>query len=217
MKSNLDVSATGSLDIAPDAITVSFTVTEHGMNYNTVQRELNERVKLFRSLMEDAGFDRKDLITRNYDISPATKLDEDYNRIPNGFEGSHHLSIKIAMDQDLLDKLLRALQPALLAIPYSLNFGLMNRDEHRHKVMDIAVKRALADAEQLAKSAGVRLGPIVKLNFSEDRYSSGVDLRMMSMKLADTGPSSDFINPEVEPSDLTMSLSVHMQWRIIND
>ena len=211
----IDISATGSLTLNPDAVTVSFSIMEYDESYKVVQYELNKRVKEFRKLVESVGFKREDLVSDRYEIEQQYRYDKNDNRHPHGLKGEHRLSIKFKLDQELLDKLLRTLHPALEGIPYKVNFGLMDREAYKNQVIDIAVKKAIAEAEQLVKSAGVKLGPIVKLNYGERHYPP------MYAYEADMAPSAamepdDYINPEFEPGEMSLHQTVYIQWELVD-
>jgi uncharacterized protein YggE len=212
----IDISATGSLTLNPDAVTVSFSVMEYDEAYKVVQYRLNKRVKEFRKLVESAGFKREDLVSDRYEIEQQYRYDKKDNRHPRGFKGEHKLSIKFELDQDLLDKLLRTLHPALEGIPYKVSFGLMNREAYKNQVIDIAVKKAISEAEQLVKSAGVKLGPIVKLNYGERDYPPMYAYEADLSPRAAMDPMNEYINPEFEPGEMSLHQTVYMQWEIVD-
>jgi uncharacterized protein YggE len=216
MDRKIELSATGSMSLNPDAVTVSFSILEYDEAYKSVQYKLNKRVKEFRKLVESADFKREDLKSDRYEIEQVYEYDDNSNRYPMGFKGEHRLSIKFKLNQDLLDKLLRTLHPALAGIPYKVSFGLMNREAFKNQVIDLAVKKAIAEAEQLARSAGVKLGSIVQMNYGERNYPR----LAMYESSPDHGAMEDtmheYINPEFEPGELSISQEVHMEWELVD-
>lgn len=213
MKRIIELSSTGSLNLKPDAVTVSFGVREWGEEFREVENNLNKRVAAFRSLVESVGFEKQDLVSDSYRVEQRFEYDEDTNRYPAGFEGVHRLSIKFELDQDRLDKLLRTLYPSLVNIPYMVDFGLMNEEAFKNEVIDIAVKKGISEAEQLAKSAGVKLGPILKLNYGRRDYPENLSFNMARMEEC---ADDDYINPGFQPGELSLSQTVYMKWAIVD-
>jgi len=218
MKRKINVSASGTLNLNPDAVIVSFSITENDEEYKRVHHRLNSRVKEFRKLVESLGFKRSDLISNRYVIEQNYEWDaEKERRYMDGFEGEHKLSIKFKLDHELLDKLLRTLYPALDGIPYTVQFDLMDREAYKYKVIDIAVKKAVGEAEQLAKSTGVKLGPIVKLNFGERNYGDSLFYGGMLSKSSRDDAHKDYVSPEFQPGVLQLSRTVYIEWRIVDE
>ena len=214
MDRKIELSATGSLSLIPDAVTVCFSVNEFGEEYKYVQKSLNQRVIGFRALVEGVGFKQKDLVSEHYEIQQSYEYDKNDNKHPSGFQGEHRLSIKFELDQELLDKLLRTLHPALIGIPYKVSFGFLNREAYKNQVIDIAVKKAIAEAEQLVKSAGVKLGSIIQMNYGERNYPRLAMYDSESDSIEDT--MDDYINPGFEPGELSISQTVHIEWELID-
>jgi len=172
-------------------------------------------VSKFRDLVEGIGFDRKELISEHYEIQQHYEYDDNSNRFPTGFLGEHRLSLKFKLDQKRLDKLLRTLHPELPGIPYKVSFGLMDTEARKNEVIDIAVKKAISEAEQLTKSAGVKLGPIVKMNYGDRRYPDLAVYESNSYR-DPADEEDDYVNPGFEPGELSLSQSVYMEWELVS-
>ena len=213
MKRIIELSSTGSMNLKPDSVTVSFAVREWGEQFREVENNLNKRVAAFRSLVESVGFEKQDLVSDSYRVEQRFEYDEDTNRYPAGFEGVHRLSIKFELDQDRLDKLLRTLYPSLQDIPYTVKFGLSDREAFKNEVIDIAVKKGISEAEQLAKSAGVNLGPILKLNYGSQDYPEDLSYKMARLE---ESSDDDYVTPGFQPSELSLSQTVYMKWAIVD-
>jgi len=215
MDRRIDVTATGTLSLEPDAVSVRFSVEEFGEAYKDVELSLNKRVSEFRDLVEGIGFDRKDLISQHYEIKQHYEYDDNSNRFPTGFLGEHRLSFKFELDQKRLDRLLRTLHPVLLGIPYKVSFGLMNPEARKNEVINIAVKKAISEAKQLTKSAGVNLGPIVKMNYGDRHYPSMAVYESNTYR-EPIDEEDDYVNPGFEPGELSLSQSVYMEWELVS-
>jgi uncharacterized protein YggE len=92
----------------------------------------------------------------------------------------------------------------------SLSFGVFASDSARRAALTIAVAKAKADAEVMARAAGGSLGPLIEL-IAADVYMPPVPRAMMAMAKMDAAQES----VPVEPGQETIRASVSARWQFL--
>jgi uncharacterized protein YggE len=92
----------------------------------------------------------------------------------------------------------------------SLSFGIASPDSARRAALTVAVAKAKADADVMARAAGGSLGPLIEL-IAADVYSPPVPRAMMAMAKMDAAQES----VPVEPGQEIVRASVSARWQFL--
>lgn len=161
----ISVSAEGKVSTPPDIATVSFGVTTGRQPSakaatDTIQRNMTKILVAVKEL----GIEEKDITTESFYLSP----EYDYTtsgQIPRGFQASQTLRVKVR-DLDKVGDVLTAATNAGANQAGGITFSVDNPDAMKAQAREIAIGKAKAKAEVLAKNLGMSLGRMTA--FSED-------------------------------------------------
>lgn len=201
---------------APDIIQVRFTYEDLRDTYDAASSEATKRTKTIRQAIVDAGFDGELLKTTSFDIRPETKSykgkDDKYHEAFLGYSVNVGFSIDLPVDNSQLSKILYALRGNEGKI--RLCPMLKDKEAAKKEVMAEAVKGAIEKAKIIAESSGVKLGNILRIDYSKSR----VDFRFEEREACLMAPMSCDCDgaPEIDynPEERCLSESVTVTWEI---
>ncbi len=128
--------------------------------------------------------------------------------VPKGFYRATNTVEVTLRDLDRASAVLGAATAAGANSMYGLRFELENDAKVLAEAREKAVKQARANAEELARLSGVKLGPVVSIN--ENRGFAGP---MPMMMKAESSPAQDASVP-VERGELTVSTQVEIVYSL---
>lgn len=149
--------ATGTATGVPDQLVASVGINNQGSSASDVLSENNAKTQALLDDLKKAGIDDKDVATTSVDLSP--RYDDDGNI--TGYQATNMVRVTL---RDLktagkrLDSVVRV--GGDNARVQGISLGFDDPDELLTKARIDAVKRARAQAEEMAKAAGADLGRV---------------------------------------------------------
>lgn len=171
----------GEAVAVPDIATFSFTVREEGKNVASVQQAMTDKANKAISYLKEQGIEDRDIKTENYYTNPKYEYSQGVcgpNFCPPskqtivGYEVSQTVSVKvrdIAKAGDLLTQI------SALSISEVSNLSLTvdSEDSLKAEAKANAIAKAREDAENIAKSLGLKLGDVVGFYEETPGYGYG--------------------------------------------
>ncbi|MBE6989209.1 MAG: DUF541 domain-containing protein [Ruminococcaceae bacterium] len=214
MERTLTVRGEARLSLPPDQAVVTMTLESRHTEYDAAMARADGDIESLRGALAAAGFDRDDLKTTDFRVSPEYDYthDEQGNsrRVFRGWTCGHTLSLTLDWSAARLSAVLGAVASAQ-ADP-ELNVAFTVRD--RASVSDALLRDAAADArrraEALAGASGVTLGALVRVvcRRSDESFRSPANLAGGMVRLAKAAP-------ELTPADVEVSDSAVFVWEIL--
>ena len=196
------VQGKGRVSAEPDIVTLAFDIEAHHMQYGKSITHLNKRVNELRKNLAECGRDAVELKTSSFNVHVHTRYENKVS-VFDGYMASHRLHIELPLKKELLNQVLHSVAKGLSGAEFRLNFSVKDQVGLRRMALANAVQEARANAEALAKAAGVKLGKLQQIEYgwgevhfydhSMPVYSESADT--MPTQLADIEPD------EVEASD----------------
>jgi uncharacterized protein len=198
----LSVSGTGTAILAPDMAYVNIGVhTEKPTAADAVAENNAQTQKVIKSLT-DFGIDPKDIQTTNFSIYPQDKYDPQTNQ-PTGektYVVDNTVNVKVRDLNKLGDLLDTVVQSGANTVS-GVQFDVADKDKALAPARDAAVKDANAKAQELATSAGVQLGELLSISYTDVPVTPMYDVRA---GLAAAPQSS----VPIQPGQLTFTVNV---------
>ncbi len=193
---------------SPDTVVLSFTISGRHIQYNECIQEANRRINIFRSDFEHLKSDKKSLKTTYFTVnSEYTTKPKTNDRIFAGYVCTHNARLELPFDKKGLNDIIDTLSISLCMAEMRFSFDVKDKEGLEKATLEQAVLMAKANAEILARTAGVRLGPIqaIEYGWSEVRIYEppALDTRICESEMAD-----------IEPQDIGSSDSVTITWEI---
>jgi uncharacterized protein YggE len=157
----ITVHSTGIVEGTPDVLELTLGVDTRGRSAGDALAENSKLTAGVLKVLKDAGVADKDVQTSNLSISPVY---DDNGELIVAYAVSNHVTARL---HDL-DKAGRVVDAATKAagdqiVVQGLSFSIDDNSDLVAQARTDAVKRAKAQAQQLADAAGVELGPLVSI------------------------------------------------------
>lgn len=199
-----DVTGSGTATVVPNSFTTTFTVSETGTTQKDAQDKGNTKQNKVLEILNNLGFDKKDIQTANYSIDPTYDYANGQNKV-TGYSIDISTTVK-SKDKTKIEKAIdqiASLGVNVQGVNLDTADDTLAKDESRTK----AVEDAKAKAESLAKAAGFRLGKIASIR--EDDAAPG-PIRMLDA----AGSVSN--KTTIEPGSNEVSATVVVTYYILD-
>jgi uncharacterized protein YggE len=196
----ITVVGTGQVKGTPDVADVTIGVSARGSTAGDALSTANERAAKVIAALKDAGVSEDDIQTSDLSIQPT--FDED---VVTGYQVSNMVTARlrdIARAGDTLDAAARVAGDEIRL--QGIGFTIDDDSELLATARERSVKRARAQAEQLASAAGVELGDVLSID------QGSVAIPYASRGLGEADASS----VPVEPGTQTLKVSTTVVYEI---
>lgn len=209
-KNTISVSAEGKVSAIPDLATVNLGVLTQGDTAERVQSENSQKINKIIDFVKQKGIERDDISTSQFNIYPNQDY-RDGKATITGYQANQTITIKVRGVDKSTEKLGEVLAGVTSNGANQINgvsLGFDDPDDKRQEARKLAIEKAKAKAEELAKASGLRLGKVV--NVSESGGFSGPPIAYGegsggAMPLYDKA-----VSPNIEPGnqDITATMMV---------
>jgi uncharacterized protein len=186
----LYVSAEAQVMVAPDRAHIGVTVETRGRTPQLAGSE-NARIQAaVIAAIRRNGVESAQIQTRALQVNPEQQYPREGGR-PTvvGYIASNHIAVEVR-DLSKIGALVdAALSQGATNVSGPL-FALANPDSARREALDAAVRKALADAQVMARAAGVQVGAILELSTEGANVQPLAGMRMDRVLMASPGAAS---------------------------
>jgi len=172
-KDTITVSGKGEVIVKPDIATISFSVLAESMDVGKAQTDSATKMNNIIAFLKNNGIDEKDIKTTDYSIYPRydyiNSTIAPYNGTQKlaGYDVSQTVEVKIR-DLTKAGSVLGGIGSLGVTNISGLTFGVDKEDAVKIQARDLAVTDAKTQAQNLAKSLGVRLVKITAFSESNN-------------------------------------------------
>lgn len=214
------VDAESVVGATPDVAKFSATlITEGGRNVGDIQKQNIDKMNAVNDFLRDAGIEKKDLQTTNYNLSPrysypnCIRSGESVCPPPSisGYTLTQTLSVKVRDLEKLGDMLSGVVSKGANSVS-EVSFIVDDETAVRNQAREEAVAKARKKASDIASSGGFRVGRVVSLY--EDQGSPVSPMYGYAEGMGGAPKSSDSIAPTIEPGTNEMKVHVTITYEI---
>ena len=206
---NIQVSATGKVNMAPDMATVSAGVVTQGQTAREAM--FGNATKMTRAFeeLEAAGIEKKHITTSQLSLQPRYNRQNRQAPKIDGYDARNTVSAK-TYDLDNVGAMLDALVKAGVNNINGVQFSIKDSKSAKNKAREDAIREAKAKAEAMAAAAGVKLGKLKSLS------ESGGNFRPESMAYAARSMDIASVSTPISAGEQQINVTVNMTYDIID-
>ena len=203
------VSATGEVRVSPDRATISIGVQSRATTAGAASAANSQKQRAVIDAIKARGVPAEQISTANFSVVPETRYDREGQQIPRTM--SYRVDNVVTVELKRMDQVGPVIDASLAAGANqinSLNFGVQNADSARRAALAVAMAKARADAEVIARAAGGSLGSLIEATAMDVGMPRPIYMR------AEAGMAADKSVP-VEPGQETISAGVNARWQFV--
>lgn len=202
----IQVSGSAVVSLAADTASIQIGVNTRKETVKEAQKENANLMAAVMDAIKGAGIDEKDIMTSQFNVYSGYEYGADvlgretrtsYYEVQNSVTVTMH-------DLSMVGAVLDAAMEAGANTTYGITFSSTQANEAYQKALTRAVEDAMTKANVLAAAAGVNLGPLLRINATQDSVSYARDVYGVantysySAKTAGTAISSGDISVSAE-------------------
>ncbi len=206
----LIVNGAGTVTLTPDMAFINIGVHTEAATAAEAVASNNVQTQQVVDGIKKAGVDPKDIRTMNFNIYPNTQYDPQTNqKLPTTYVVDNTVYVTVRKLANLGDLLDAAVKSGANNVN-SIQFDVADKDPATKQARDQAVKDAKTQAQELAASAGVTLGNLQSVSFSNN-----IPLPMTETfgKGGGGAVAADVAVP-INPGTMTLTVNVMMTYEI---
>ena len=216
-KREIVVRGTGKVSAVPDLLVLGLNLEVVETEYEKAMLRATEQLDALRNAIVVAGHDGKSLKTTSFNIN--TKYDNYRDKNNNwqqkfvGYCCTHGLRLEFDLDMGKLGITLGAIAECKSTPKFSIKFSVKDPSAVSEQLLESAINNAKWKADILAKSSGVVLGAIKRIdyNWSEHHFYSDTDMHVAE-SAEDYAVAPRALAMDIEPEDINVSDTVTVVW-----
>lgn len=162
----LSVEGVAKIRTEPDQAVVCCVLSVFDPSYSNASTELQRLVGLLRDQLETLGFKRTDLKTRYSEVRRETaRHSQEYHPRLLGFKAVSSMELRLPLDRELLNRVVEAFQQSGANPEVEVEFSVSDPEALQARVLAAAVENARDRAETMVHAAGVKLGPLLNIQY----------------------------------------------------
>lgn len=204
-------SAQGEVRVAPDQATVTIGVQTRAATAAEATAQNSRKQRAVIDAIKARGVPAEQIATSSFNVIPETRYDREGQAAPR--TTSYLVINTVTVELKRIDQVGGVIDAALAAGANqinSLSFGIVAVDSARRAALSLAVAKAKADAEVMARAAGGSLGQLIEL-VSGEIYSPP-PRPMLAMAKMDAAQSS----VPLEPGQEAVRATVNARWQFVS-
>jgi len=203
----VSVSATGSIDVAPDIAYVTAGVVTQDADATKAQRDNSAIMNALFDALKNAGLTEDDIETTNYSVYPMYNYDNNTGKSTiYGYEVRNTVRITVR-ELKRVGEIIDIAGQSGANTDFSIQFTLEDKDAHYNDALTKAMEEAKAKADTLAAAGGFTIVSV--LSVSEGSYSYYPVYEYAAVAEAD-----NVSRTPVSAGDLTVSATITVVYRI---
>lgn len=220
-KRMIRVTGQGMIRIHPDVTCLTLKLNEIFPEYNEALLHSAEDTKQLQATLKPFGFESSDLKTTKFRIDASYesyKEHDAYKQRLVGYKYTHELKLEFDSDNERLGKILYALGHSAVRPEVRIGYTIKDKEGAKNAVIGKAVQDAKVKAENLTQAADVKLGEILRIDYSWSEVKLEADpmdgdwFCDLAVTLAQKESSYDV---GIEPDDIEVKDSVTVIWAIL--
>lgn len=204
----LSVSATSKIQSVPDLAIVTVGVVSEGTTAQSVKEQSSSKINQVIHFIKQTGIEDKDIKTSQFYISPKYNYNNQQQTLV-GYQANQTITIKVRNINKSSEQLEKIVDGAVTNGANQVNGIDLSIDNNEALVQNArkqAIAKAIANAQQIAKDAGLNLGRVVNVITSNSGNPEPMFAQNMMLAKSNT--------PQIELGSQEVSATVTVVFKI---
>ena len=223
----ITVRGVGKASVKPDLVRVAMRLESKDKDYGKAMGKAADRIRSLLAAMAAIGFQEDDVKTSDFSVRTTSEYKHSFGHakeVQTGFQVSQRVKLEFDLDLDRLSDVLGAISQWSKSDPdLSVIFTVKDPAAVRDAVLQSVAVNARRQAEALCGASGVKLGDLVKIDYSwkevefRSPTSYGVSYTVTrdisSQSLSRSMPDRSAV-AAIRPDDIKVEDSAAFVWEI---
>ena len=206
----ISVSGEGKVYAKPDVAVVDLGVTTQGNTTADVIKINTDKMNAVIQAIKDSDVDEKDITSTTYNLSPLYNYTEAVGRVFEGYTLDQNIEVKIR-DFTKIGDILSMATAKGANLANDLQFTIDNPEQFKDEARAKAIEQAKANAQNLAKSSGIKLGKLI--NVYENYNSYPMMYNSKAIRLGD-GVAESAPVPTIQPGQQEVNITINLTYQV---
>ena len=205
----ITVSGAGKIYAKPDVATITLGLKTDGQTVKDITQTNTTIMNKILKELKDLGISDKDVQTVQYYVAPQYNWTEKGGTVPNGYTVEQDVQVKIRDFDKIGDVLSIAANHGANTIS-GLQFTIDNPEQFKDQARAKAIAQAKANAQNLAKESGLKLGKLINVYESSSPYP----VMYNSAKAVGGGVMESAPVPTVQPGQQEIDITINLTYQV---
>jgi len=211
----IKVTGTGVVTLPPDRTTVYMELTDRDKDYAKVVAASTKHTGELKDALAALGLERDAIktVTFRVDVETESYQDDNHRWLERfvGYKAVHSAKVEFGVDNELLGRVMTALAKMSFRPTFRVAYSVKDSDKAKKTLLANAVKDAKTKAHVLAKAAGAKLGPAVRIVYGDFRPDFMTEcVPRVAMKDNAVMLGSGSMKVDINPEDITEEEQVNV-------
>jgi len=206
----ITVSGEGKVYAKPDVAVVNLGVTTEGQTTADVIKSNTDKMNAVIKAVKDSGVDEKDILSTAYSLSPLYNYTEAKGRVFQGYTLDQNIEVKIRDFTKIGDILSKATAKGA-NLANNLQFTIDNPEQFKQEARAKAIEQAKANAQNLAKVSGIKLGKLINVYENYSPYPIMYNTKALGLGggAAESAPA-----PTIQPGQQEIDVTINLTYQV---
>lgn len=209
-QNQITVSGEGKIYAKPDVAFLNLGVKTTATTVAVVTKSNTDQMNAIIEAIKALKIDEKDIQTISYNLSLNYNYTQNAGRIFEGYILSQEVQVKIRDFTKIGDVLSQATAKGA-NLAGDLQFTIDNPEQFRQQARAKAIAQAKANAQNLAKTAGIGLGKLINVY---EGYSPSPVMYNSNAKLGMGGAAMDSAAPTIQPGQQEINVTINLTYKV---
>jgi uncharacterized protein YggE len=172
----INVTGSSKVNVKPDLSILYISVSEIRPKMSEALKALGIKSNHYNDLLKKLGFNEKDIKTTSFNVA-QNRIERNHIYIDSGYVASQKIRLEIVYNPQILQKIVSEFSKSEKPIDFSFDFELSEqlKQKVQTQILEYAVKDAKEKANNIARSAGIKLLKIKEINYGSWSKYDGME------------------------------------------
>jgi len=170
---SITVTGSGVVKVIPDIAYINIGVSTQGENVTDAINENSNQTQAIKNVLINFGIAEEDIQTSNFSVYPQSNYSPEGKITSTSFNVNNNVYVTVR-DLSSLGELLGKVTESGANSIYGINFDVKDKSEALTQSRTLAIESARKQAEEVATTAGVKLGEILSISVNSNDWLSVV-------------------------------------------
>lgn len=222
MDRTITIYGKGKASVRPDQIEISISLESQDKKYWESIKNATAQLSELKEAFSDLGFGEGDIRTGSFRVYPEYESIQDSSghwvERFRFYNTRQEINVKFPNDGEMLGRVIGRLARLSSTPRFDIGYTVKDHDAVKKELIRSAVKDAMEKAEIICEAAGIGLGDIARIDYSQgnqDFFTRPVGFMMAKSRNAYAEEADTAMGIDAEPEDIQIEDEIQIVFNIL--